>query len=551
MDQKQFADYIMKQYSQSGGRPGPVSGQTIQKQIGGSPDVRQYILDKFRPAASGPMPTDVMSPDPMSSGEATLGPVEEEKKKPDYAYLAAQMGQGMSEAASGMVTPGDILLKTQRSQPSQYVAQYLQKKQLGLAENKDKRDQEAEKRAQAQEAFAEEQRAEQRTQLAIQKQQREASMSPDSQVSQGRRAAIEAVYPQIKDLAPTFDKMSATELEKAMPMDILKTIQDVEEAKMRSAESAARRDLLHQEKKDREAYGKEKQQIQIEDSERKRGVVPAKIATEFRALSDLKKRTENITKLWGDFKSNTGPLIGRWERSLANYGIDGETSELQAEIGRAFAEYVKSISGAAVSEAEFQRLARNLPQITDAPGRFEAILKSWVKEQESKLSSLAVSEANKEVGNEYLRKNIQAELQSLNPNLKIQLVKDDQGASRYMVLDRNDDADALVSKQAEINQRQQEMTQRISGYIDKAKKNSAGENQVIILTNTGQKMIYMPDSNTKAFLTDIIARNGKVDNKKGMIIIDNREYKAPQEKAFDASQYSTANPEPSGLDFGY
>lgn len=56
---------------------------------------------------------------------------------------------------------------------------------------------------------------------------------------------------------------------------------------------------------------------------------------------------------------------------------DPDFVETQALVGTQLADYVKRISGAAVSEQEAQRLARNIPSMDDKPGEFERKLKTF------------------------------------------------------------------------------------------------------------------------------------------------------------------------------
>jgi len=70
-------------------------------------------------------------------------------------------------------------------------------------------------------------------------------------------------------------------------------------------------------------------------------------------------------------KFDTGPVAGRWHTMAGWVGMnDAKKAAFKAEVGDQLAQYIKSISGAAVSEQEAARLIANLPTMNDNDEQF-------------------------------------------------------------------------------------------------------------------------------------------------------------------------------------
>ena len=534
---KQLYEYMMNKYLQRGGRPGPISDSYLQSQIGGDPDVMKYVLDTYAPPPSGPMPYSAVeetlgppapvanTPAPMATPAAVVpaAPVAQQAK-PDMGYMAAQIGQGLSEAASQIVSPGDILLGTKRSEPSQYISQYIAKKKLGFEQKQEDR---AEKEGKFQEKLREAQLAKLDEENLIKKQMKDVN----SDISIGRRAAIKAIYPNIETLSPGFNNMSAYDLERSMPLNILKSVQDADEARLRISADSDRLKMYQEEKKaitERAQAGreerKERQQNQFTENQRKEGVIEEKVAEQFRGLANLKDRTKSIEEEWNKVVSDTGPIMGRLRKALGDAGYDVSTSGLNSELGMAFADYVKSLSGAAVTDAEFRRLAANLAQTHDSPGRFKKLIDGWKEQQTEKLKRLALMEASKDIGNDLLRKNAEAMLRTIEPGLHI--IKNDQGIMN--ILDENTPEGALTLKIDKGIKEEKARINSINTMVGDIKSTATGEAKVIILTNSGQKGVYIDKNKLEAYLQNVISKGLTPQVIKGDIIIDNRKFDKPQ-----------------------
>ena len=85
----------------------------------------------------------------------------------------------------------------------------------------------------------------------------------------------------------------------------------------------------------------------------------------------------------GTVQKNLGPYASRAEgvtEFIPGMDRDEDFVKMQQLIGINLADYVKSISGAQVSEQEAQRLLKNLPTMTDKPKAFKTKLEQFKKE---------------------------------------------------------------------------------------------------------------------------------------------------------------------------
>lgn len=70
---------------------------------------------------------------------------------------------------------------------------------------------------------------------------------------------------------------------------------------------------------------------------------------------------------------DTGPVAGRWHTMASWIGMnDADKAAFKADVGDSLAQYIKSISGAAVSEKERRDLIANLPTMNDNDEQFKA-----------------------------------------------------------------------------------------------------------------------------------------------------------------------------------
>lgn len=94
------------------------------------------------------------------------------------------------------------------------------------------------------------------------------------------------------------------------------------------------------------------------------------------SINNVDKTLDKLDKLEGMKKEfSTGPLTGRINNIARYLGqADGNKTAMAAQIGDILSEYAKSISGSAIAEEEFQRLAEQLPKETDSDEQFAAKL---------------------------------------------------------------------------------------------------------------------------------------------------------------------------------
>lgn len=435
----------------------------------------------------------------------------------DMEMLGAQLGEQFSQAGRMMsTTPGAIMTKFQPAPAAEYTKGVIQRRQLQQQEQEEARAKEtyAEKRKQA--LFEEEIRKEQRSKWAIAENERKQAADPISQTSQARRASIEAIYPSIRGLLPKFDSMSAQEIEQSIPSTILRTIQDAEESRLRIAAETERRALLHEEKQALITERTERRETIEESKLRARGVVSPKVAEEFRNVDMVNRRIGNIEKLYKEFNQDTGPVVGRIRGFFRKVGTESDTAELRAELGKAFADYVKSISGAAVSEAEFQRLANNMPQPKDDFDAFSKLLNSWKLEQQNKLEALGESEANREGSNEYLVNNLKNMISSVSPMKTLAQVQ-----GRWVVTDKGSDVDRLnqneqreLDSAIQVQQIREQVEPNQGGYVEVVMVYNGRDNQV------AQMVRHFNQQDLTKLLKDAQAMGYKVTPKGNTIIID-------------------------------
>jgi len=91
---------------------------------------------------------------------------------------------------------------------------------------------------------------------------------------------------------------------------------------------------------------------------------------------------DEVKKLIKSNKDNLGPWASQAEEGkkyVPGMSRDSDFVAMQSLVGTQLADYVKRMSGAAVSEEEAQRLAKNIPTMTDKPESFQRKLKEFEK----------------------------------------------------------------------------------------------------------------------------------------------------------------------------
>lgn len=103
-------------------------------------------------------------------------------------------------------------------------------------------------------------------------------------------------------------------------------------------------------------------------------------------LFELKDDLAQITAL-ADVV-NTGPISSRFQQTERFFGKDTQAFNLlELKTGKELAEYIKSISGAAVSEQEAQRLAKNIPNVYMSDSQFRDALSDYSDDLEALIDS--------------------------------------------------------------------------------------------------------------------------------------------------------------------
>lgn len=131
-------------------------------------------------------------------------------------------------------------------------------------------------------------------------------------------------------------------------------------AKAVREQTQANRDLVRQDKKEKEAKLTEKQSGEIQD------------------FDDSIATTKSLLSQLGNHSDWTGPVDGR----LPDFSVTPEQVNFRAELGRMVDKYRKLITGAGASNVELKKLESRLPQSTDTYANFVAKAKGFVDEVE-------------------------------------------------------------------------------------------------------------------------------------------------------------------------
>lgn len=116
-----------------------------------------------------------------------------------------------------------------------------------------------------------------------------------------------------------------------------------------------------------------------------KGRLSDKEVKDITALDDGMRIIEDIENIFKntDVTKDLGPYASRFEEAsqfIPGVDRDEDFVKMQQLVGIQLADYVKSISGAQVSEQEAQRLLKNIPNMTDKPKAFKAKLDQFKDE---------------------------------------------------------------------------------------------------------------------------------------------------------------------------
>lgn len=120
----------------------------------------------------------------------------------------------------------------------------------------------------------------------------------------------------------------------------------------------------------------------------------------FNQFIELGTRLQQAKDTWEQLKAEHGGLSGVWDAGIKRTLARGTTAlgfaptkefrlyqQLEALTGESLASYVASISGAAVSEQEFQRLKQNKPNVSMNDQQFEDQLNRMIQEYDNSVRS--------------------------------------------------------------------------------------------------------------------------------------------------------------------
>lgn len=157
---------------------------------------------------------------------------------------------------------------------------------------------------------------------------------------------------------------------------LTKQLQAAQELEAKQA-AAAQQSSERREYKEREldlrrqalAQSKEQSELNRNFREEGRALLSDKEVAE---LSDIDKSLSVLNRIKAEKPNiNTGPASAAQSWAAQLVGMDdSEKSAFKALVGDQLAQYIKSISGAAVSEQEAQRLLQNIPKISDQDETF-------------------------------------------------------------------------------------------------------------------------------------------------------------------------------------
>jgi hypothetical protein len=190
---------------------------------------------------------------------------------------------------------------------------------------------------------------------------------PNSQESINFKKALEKMSPDLKGVyGSDWDKISAND--KDTIFDIIRTRENIEGRKDAMRLARMNRDESLEEKKrqfDERMMDKKEQQQKLSEKQVK----------DLTAFDEGISLLDNISATKDKF--DTGPVSSRQNALAQMFGMDdAQKSAFKADVQSNVANYIKSISGAAVSENERKYLLQNMPNMTDNDATFAAKLKT-------------------------------------------------------------------------------------------------------------------------------------------------------------------------------
>lgn len=181
----------------------------------------------------------------------------------------------------------------------------------------------------------------------------------------------------LKDLGVNVpENLSAGQIEKLFP--------NISMALNMKEQTRARLEAAHERNKDRqlqrEMMSESRQSTLADKQERRNDKLEEKAKPSDKQISDittLDNALEGIRSIKQQKPQfDTGPIAGRTNAVAGFLGMsDPKKTAFRAQVGEQLAQYIKSISGAAVSENERQALLQNLPTMNDSDSAFDAKLK--------------------------------------------------------------------------------------------------------------------------------------------------------------------------------
>jgi hypothetical protein len=140
----------------------------------------------------------------------------------------------------------------------------------------------------------------------------------------------------------------------------------------------------------------------------------------FTEKSDLLKKLGKVEAAFDPKK--VGPVTARMQETFATYGgKDGDKQAYRAKAGRILADYIKSISGAAVTDKERKFLSSQIPNVKMTPEVFKALLADMKNETyDSANTILDVHEKNEKIEVPELREMIDTYYKGPAKDTKIQ-----------------------------------------------------------------------------------------------------------------------------------
>lgn len=277
------------------------------------------------------------NPQPQGVKQITL-PLKEEAK-PEWDSLLA--GQGMSKILQGIAQTQGGKIDDNSDFYNRY-RQYLSEKPQRDIENKVKQ-----------------RNLERMTKMD----------DPNSQESKTFRKTLEASIPGIvanmKKAGVNFDTIAANDKDNILDFARLRENAD---ARVEAARLGAlnRQDALAERKREFET--------RIEDKKAQQQKLSEKQVKDLTSYDQGIALLSNIEATKSQF--DTGPLSSRQNAAAQMFGMDdAQKSAFKADVQSNVAEYIKSISGAAVSDTERKYLLQNMPNMTDNDATFSAKLK--------------------------------------------------------------------------------------------------------------------------------------------------------------------------------